>query len=1123
MKDSIDKIIKQPRLKRQSEFERSEDYIRSLRESRDVYIQRIKEGFEGLKHIDLYDINNEEEAYLRHNLKKILNETQEKDKSGKRLIEYPIIKILYDRLLSYKSYWLYKTFAEMSDSIKQGSILNQKYVWQQLSILGEQIDNYESADLASDWRENKQMVLQVTSHPLFANHPYTSKIRQKLLAIDDHHDGSYVPMDVHDPRFKSIHRIGKDFLATHSNINIDDLGDDWLAKFKNCIEAIKKSSDGDEVILKYMDFIYEEERKLWTSNSLHIPGSVYMYMAWSLVDKKMMSETSLLDIWTEAATAYQHEEGSHYSGQDYSCHPGNEERLLVFSGLLAKSLIPDDKKGVTLWYQEYMGQYYALLSNYIPSWTEFRPGDLAINPSIHRYIELCAVGYMGDDDYYFDNDENVEKVAKEIYEKLCRQFEPISEGWMFDIIFSKNNESAKDVLLAEISSILRFTSVEAVDKKEVNELEDKFRESIDSLKRTYLVLYSKLWPMLTSNEVSTLSGFEAKWIYESQDVKGINNSEGDSLLQASFLNAYILKQIITKVKLEELKACLSDEVNSIKPIYLLLKNSDEQSFLDVLKILQKTLDNKLYEQLLFATNLYGEGYDESYGESLLILATKKGYIDVACEILRHEHCGLEVLKQHNQYDINALMYACSQAYVEVVKEILKHKDFNSDVLMQQDTCGQNALMYALDDNSRETLKALLSHPDCSTDLLMQQDETGKNVLIMACEERDEYAVMEIINNEHCTDKVLAQQDNDSRSPLTIALEKGDDEIACAIISHKNCPASLLDSPFNNQKNLLFYAIRLRDSILEAVLSSPYCDDQLLSQVDKQGKNALMAALSKGETTLFKAILNHPCCDLSILKQTDKEDMTILLHAVKNHAPSMITAVLNHRCFTKDLLKQCNSDGCNALMLAVKSANVELLQEILAQQECDEEVLNLCDSQGLNILMNAISENQTQIIHTILSCSAFNIDMLFNKNSSGDSPLSVAIDLATKSHDTSMLEVLLCQDKFRNDLRKKHQPGIFTLLMQSFKSTDDGAIKKSIVNVLSKYKVLGRSTRFKLFFRGYLGLAFTKESKKPQTIAIENNQGHRRLSSKNLYKNREPVAPNSSTKMPSLFGQSIEKR
>ena len=53
--------------------------------------------------------------------------------------------------------------------------------------------------------------------------------------------------------------------------------------------------------------------------------------------------------------------------------------------------------------------------------------------------------------------------------------------------------------------------------------------------------------------------------------------------------------------------------------------------------------------------------------------------------------------------------------------------------------------------------------------------------------------------------------------------------------------------------------------------------------------------------------------------------------------------------------------------------------------------------------------------------------------------------------------------------------------------------------------------------------FYERLAKPQAIAIENNQGHRRLSSKNLYKNREPVAPNSSTKMPSLFGQSIEKR
>lgn len=434
---------------------------------------------------------------------------------------------------------------------------NNQERWNLLTSLAQALTAHEGDTYPDVLHNNWQEISLLLQHPLLHHHPHRNKIKAVFDTLRDNREREeqraeespdYQQINVHDSRLSVHQKVGQAYLDKHTVKASDINTETWLSDLDRTFTEMKKSLQthpnyyDDETLHSYLEFLYEEEKTLFNTAQRHTSGVFSLYQLWQLTTTKgklTVSPDEILDLLHESSHAYTGQKVKYYTGRDYTCHPGNEERLLTYIGRLAESLQPSSKTTYESLMDEYCAQCFVLLSNIDP----YKMGatTITVNSTLTNYAQLEGMQYAKE-----NPQKTEEEVLEHIMESISEILKPLEDNWLIYLPFGKN----KTDVFATIQEGLKYlidTDVEPDDAIEI-ELVDEETEaktkitydmaksalqgSVDSIMTTYQEAFTK-WP----DSISPLLIFsqeELLSIYPNAEKK---NCQGLSAKACFFLGA----------------------------------------------------------------------------------------------------------------------------------------------------------------------------------------------------------------------------------------------------------------------------------------------------------------------------------------------------------------------------------------------------------------------------------------------------------------------------------------------------------------------------------------------------------------------------------------------------------
>ena len=933
---------------------------------------------------------SEVESYLRENnsswpmlLDRLLSKAGSRDINGELLLKDSMVMEVYETLSKIKSDYLESAFQLISFNSDDISDEAEEKVWQGLRVLGENIDKYENEAIIRLWYTNESVLWDLLEKPSISGHPYLFQIRHKLLSLRGRQNQD---LSVHDSRFKGIQGFGLNFLNEKCDVDIRALEDNWLSHFETCIQEMiaevgnEKYKNQYDSLTPYLKFIHSEEKALFGTYNLHIAGSEALFKVWSLTkktgeDDEPMQCTEIFDVLVESATAYSGFESRYYPDNDYSCHPGNEERILTFMGVVAKTshqLTPEQKPGWMLC-QESSDQMLTLLSNYFPSKI---PQEISLNPETCALVRLLAQKYIAEGQEYI-NEDQLDQVSNEIYEALMKFYDPISSNWRFDFIFGYQGRSAKDVIVEAIRDYVEYTDVSA-SLEQSQQQEERAQASVKSIQDSFMSVFKKFWIL---GETIVMPQFSLVYVVKNKELQNLANGNGQTMKD-------LLKNIISNFSF--LPEETHQDMQSVLEAYLLsISNAEFISFLEKRK--NDVRDNETRDVLLHyliryqpkTVNMLLDIIDKDRYRELVVLKSKEGLSPLATAI------------QANQ--------------TEIVSAILKDDACYEGVFGIGEE-GHSALLTAAVTGDVGFINSILSHKKCPKNILLQRNRKKESALAIACKHRNTAAALAILNPSYCTVDVLKQEGEFGEHPLMIASRKGLVDVVDKILHHTSFDKQLLRKESKYHYNVLNLACRYgHTQIVKTLLEPNNCSRGELMLQDDSGRNPLTVSIIRGNDDIARAILKTTECGREVLMQSDDDHYNALMHACMMDKKSIVKEILTRKCCDSALLRQ-QSDGMSALDLAIEK-HPNIVEQILEHKMCDETVLALQNNEGNNILMSTFIYDKRNLSKKILSSKFLTTDMLMQQNEEGCDALLCAIGYYTWDGPLGEVKQIIKHDNF----------------------------------------------------------------------------------------------------------------
>ncbi|MCL2313315.1 MAG: ankyrin repeat domain-containing protein, partial [Firmicutes bacterium] len=368
----------------------------------------------------------------------------------------------------------------------------------------------------------------------------------------------------------------------------------------------------------------------------------------------------------------------------------------------------------------------------------------------------------------------------------------------------------------------------------------------------------------------------------------------------------------------------------------------------------KDNNERLAEWLLTWSLTHGEEIDVNLqnvnGDTLLTLATKKGYIEVVRKLLTNEKINVN---SRNDFKETALILAIKEDLEEISKMLLTHGKINVN---SQDRIGHTPLMLALKKRMKiaselilhedtnfdlrschgETIPMLIlrKYPkDNATDIVIKllesgyidvnlQDIGGHTLLMFAAIECYEKLLTKLLENQKININV---QNYNGETVLMLVLKRLGKElaedIAIKLLENKNIDVNLQN--IYNKTALMYAAEEGYEKTVEVLLKNENIDVNSQSG-DKM--TALMLAVQYGHKKITEALLNKEGINLDL---KDLVWNTAFMLALKKCPEEVAEDIAIELLKNKDTdVNWQNYYGETALMLASQKGYMRILNELL---------------------------------------------------------------------------------------------------------------------------------------------------------------------------------------------------
>ncbi len=279
------------------------------------------------------------------------------------------------------------------------------------------------------------------------------------------------------------------------------------------------------------------------------------------------------------------------------------------------------------------------------------------------------------------------------------------------------------------------------------------------------------------------------------------------------------------------------------------KLNDDCNLIDIYNAWKNTLyqrENNPFYAYLYSSVFLPELLKDkelNTGDTLLLYVTRWYDLDTLTQILSHPDCDTELLSQINDDGDNVFTLAARLGHADIrsghkniVNLLLEHKAIIPSIITHTDNLGHNALMLAVKFNHKSSVTVILSDKLLDTALLGQCNHSGHDALMLA-------------------------------------ITYGRFDMAIELIEHDF--KYWLTQPIFNGENLLIWAINSKNfDIVDAILSHPECDSEVLIMKDKYGYTALMLAIRKGMENVTNQILELPSCSIEVLVESNDDGENI---------------------------------------------------------------------------------------------------------------------------------------------------------------------------------------------------------------------------------------------------------
>lgn len=438
--------------------------------------------------------------------------------------------------------------------------------------------------------------------------------------------------------------------------------------------------------------------------------------------------------------------------------------------------------------------------------------------------------------------------------------------------------------------------------------------------------------------------------------------------------------------------------------------------------LQLAIHNERYEVVDFLTehlsqkeiqiNTETEISEKSFYDPSLVILADRGKEKLLRSLI--EKYGVEALGQTNRRGYTPLMLSIRRGHTKtadfLIDEIaLKgHTDFQKKVFNTtskikskkygDDVFNQTALHLAVVTSQHSisqipVINKLITH----TDLTIQ--DSANNIPLLSC-----FKVIESIHR-HPTN-----YGSRSKKEGELHLEEVVDSTIKMIDQMKEGNNLFKSNNVVVDSNVFIRAIDSQDPrILKALETVP---DLNLNQLDKQGRNAIMVALSKSPA-MTKTLFSIKGLKYNLV---DKNNDTVLTLA-QQHQPKLLPELLARVQETKFNINSLGSGNHSALMKAAEKGDVKNVQGILAYTpHQDSEPLNIYQKNTRGETALSIACRATDIPVVVALVSHFRI-LSRVKGRFGTSSLKISV---TPEAEKELSEVAAILDTMRDNYLKKYQ-------------------------------------------------------------------------------------------------------
>lgn len=357
-------------------------------------------------------------------------------------------------------------------------------------------------------------------------------------------------------------------------------------------------------------------------------------------------------------------------------------------------------------------------------------------------------------------------------------------------------------------------------------------------------------------------------------------------------------------------------------------------------------------------------YQNFNGETAFLLASKSRSTEILSSIINSPNFTEDMFTKVDNDGFNCFTLACYNCIsVSYVKLIADNAMFTRDMFLSKNKVGRCNLYAALNNVDPEVSNYVLNHNYCTEELFKNGVKQWFNFSLS----NNLKKINSIINSKYFTKEILNYKTNNGMNMLAVVINNAtsisDYELAIRLLTSEHCSHDILSNVDRFGKNCLYYTIfnsfnsaedaqhlmySYSSTLFRVVLDSKYCSSDILSQVVDPEDNLISHKIGHIVNTIskdnplraiyledLKYLIRSPLCTTDILISCNNQKFNMVTYM---SLLDITDTVLQLPTLTYDAIQTSTDEGCNCLHIAAMSLKYDCIGKILRSSKCTPALL-----------------------------------------------------------------------------------------------------------------------------------------------------------------------------------------